>query len=354
MVLPTINGELNFKRKLITIDGSMVTSETGIPLGLNINLPGVDSTGKDVRLAKLDGTPIAREIECVGVPNAEDVMIWYPFDTVDATNSQFWVYWGNTGLSEPAADSTYGSQNVWDDNYVNVWRMAQDPSGDAPQLIDSTGNNDATSEGSMTSGDLVDTSFGKGIDFDGSDDGFSFSNTLDVNTVSIMARIANTGRDGSLRGIVGSTGWNSGDVHNQIQCDNTFSTGIKSGAAGYGTSGTTLFNAANYGTYRNLYGVYDGGAGTIRAYVDGVNEGTTSSVPSQSININPVKIGQTHDTNRDFQGIIGELWISKIVRSSNYILTNHNNLNNPTATGTTPFYLSFSEPMHQRRTPQFL
>jgi hypothetical protein len=40
--------------------------------------------------------------------------------------------------------------------------MAEDPSGTAPQVIDSTSNsNDGTSAGSMTSGDLVDGEIGK-------------------------------------------------------------------------------------------------------------------------------------------------------------------------------------------------
>ena len=94
-----INGETLNYRKLVTIDGSKVTSETGIPLGININLPGVKAAGADVRLALTNDTPIARGIECVDVPNTDDVMIWYPFNTVASTDSQFYVYWGNAAFS---------------------------------------------------------------------------------------------------------------------------------------------------------------------------------------------------------------------------------------------------------------
>jgi hypothetical protein len=89
--------------------------------------------------------------------------------SVDTT---IYVWWNTAGTdSQPAASDTYGSENVWDSNYKLVLHMSQDPSGSAPQILDSTSNGyDATSRGSMTSGDLVDAAVGKGLDFDGTDD----------------------------------------------------------------------------------------------------------------------------------------------------------------------------------------
>jgi hypothetical protein len=61
------------------------------------------------------------------------------------------------------------SMKIWDENYVAVYHMAQDPS--VSSLLDSTNNgNDGIFNGSMTSGDLVDGSTGKAIEFDGVDD----------------------------------------------------------------------------------------------------------------------------------------------------------------------------------------
>jgi hypothetical protein len=59
---------------------------------------------------------------------------------------------------------------VWDDNFVGVWHMNQDPTGSASCIKDSTSNaNHGTPGGSMTSGDLVDGKVGKALDFDGND-----------------------------------------------------------------------------------------------------------------------------------------------------------------------------------------
>ena len=54
----------------------------------------------------------------------------------------------------------------WSD-YIAVYHYNDDPSG---SLTDATGNGQATTVGSMTSGDLVDGAIGKAWDFDGSDD----------------------------------------------------------------------------------------------------------------------------------------------------------------------------------------
>ena len=71
--------------------------------------------------------------------------------------------------------------------------MAQDPSGTAPQILDSTSNHHhGTSNGSMTSADLVDGDLGKAIDFDGGDDyincgsvtDFDGANKLTIETIS--------------------------------------------------------------------------------------------------------------------------------------------------------------------------
>lgn len=72
------------------------------------------------------------------------------------------------------------AQNVWDANFEAVYHMAQDPSGTAPQLLDSTDNgHNGTSTGSMTANDLIETTLGKGIIFDGSDDSISVGTSTD-------------------------------------------------------------------------------------------------------------------------------------------------------------------------------
>lgn len=55
------------------------------------------------------------------------------------------------------------------------WPMEEDPSGSAPQIVDWAGNNNATSYGTWTSGQLVSAEVVKGLNFDGSTDAQRFS-----------------------------------------------------------------------------------------------------------------------------------------------------------------------------------
>ena len=90
---------------------------------------------------------------------AGSYLIMY-YDEAHADNS---TYIGDTG--ETAA------QNVWDSHFKGVYHMGQDPSGTAPQILDSTSNaRHGTANGSMTSGDLVAGLTGKALHFDGVDD----------------------------------------------------------------------------------------------------------------------------------------------------------------------------------------
>jgi hypothetical protein len=93
------------------------------------------------------------------------LFLYYDNDQPD----QGWV--GDTG--------EHIAQRVWDDNFVGVYHFSQDPSGTSPQMLDSTaGENNLTSTGSMTDTDLIDSEPGKGLDFDGSNDGVTTSVAL--------------------------------------------------------------------------------------------------------------------------------------------------------------------------------
>lgn len=357
----TINGEQLTRRKLVTIDGSQVTTQTGIPLMLNIDLPNVATDGKDVRLAKLDGTPIAREIECVDVPNTDSVTIHYPFDTVASTDSQFYVYWGNASLSEPAVDSTYGSEAVWDNYTEAVYLMNNDPSG---TLYDSTSNaNNGTSSGSMVTDDLVEYEYGKGIRFESSKSQYisipdAVALRFGTSDYSIYIRfngVADAGITYLLSKATGDDGWyvRLSDTGNYIYswqgapfptnyCDSRYTTAdVRNGAD------RTILSKRNGAVTTDNYIFLDD------TDVTSATHGNAGSLPINIVDTAAMTIASKGAANY-FDGTFGFIMISSADRSINYMTTLDNNLNNPTSSGTTPFYKSISTPQHQRRTPQFI
>ena len=166
----------NYRKKL-THDHTLIDSDlSGFPAFAKLTSGNFDFTkalanGHDIRLTKADGTTLLnyeRERHDNSGEKGE-----YHFDTVALSSSadqDFYLYYGK-------ADATDGENGeaVWDSNFKMVQHMNQDPSGGAPQMIDSTSNdNDGTSAGSMTSGDLVEGKVGQCLEFDGSNDYINF------------------------------------------------------------------------------------------------------------------------------------------------------------------------------------
>lgn len=87
------------------------------------------------------------------------------------------------------------AQTVWDDNFVAVYNMAQDPSTGGACILDSTSNGFNLTPSSLTSSALVDFGLGKGIEFDGVNDS-AVSSNIDLSdletahTLSIFCKFA--------------------------------------------------------------------------------------------------------------------------------------------------------------------
>ncbi len=92
------------------------------------------------------------------------VEYWVKVPTLSYTSDTvIYIAYGDSGVTTDQSDKV----NTWNSNFGGVWHMNQDPSGSAPQLLDSTTNaNDMTTE-SMVSGDLVTGEIGNAINYDG-------------------------------------------------------------------------------------------------------------------------------------------------------------------------------------------
>lgn len=327
----------NYQNKsIITINGSMVTNESNIPLQLFINLEGVNGTG-DIGVAYKNLTAIPREIEYVW--DDDNVSLYLPSDTFSGVDSEFVVLWGSDNNTEPAAGSTYGSQAVWDGNYVGVWHMNNDPSGAAPQLLDSTANgNNGTSEGGMTSDDLVDGDYGKGIDFDGVNDRFivPHSSELSITTgFTILSILEPITIDATWRPVYGK---------GAADADENYFHAYKSDVTYFDWSGYTQSNTV-YTTVRTI-GVqtYDGSS-VGKQYINNAQLAeSVGATIAAATNVDVLEIGSSRNGLLFNNFKLYELRIQKIEQSLNYRTTVYKNLNNPIATGTAPFYKSFSSP----------
>ncbi|NOR84760.1 hypothetical protein GQ473_01450 [archaeon] len=355
-----INNEHLTRRKLVTIDGSKVTSETDIPLGLNISLPGVKAAGADVRIAKLDGTPLARGIESKDVPNSDDVMIWYQWDTTASQNDQFYVYWGNSNLTEPADNSTYGSENVWNSDYNMVQLMNTVANSN---IIDSTNNDtNSTSSNNFESGDTIDGNYGKGISADGVNEYYGFGDVLDLNDMNYTIELRLKGFEYvDAEETIISKWYDGSNAEWHFKGVDDEASGTKLSFNFRDQANANQYVSTNNGfdttSEKTIQITYNGTTHYI--YVDGVEEDTNVTSAIRQGNASALEIFKNTHTSSAYhdygEGILYYARISlNTYKSANWALTTHKNVNNPTDSGSSPFYLSFSPVQHQRRVPQFI
>jgi hypothetical protein len=223
-----------------------------------------------------------------------------------------------------AVTDTYGRNAVWS-GFQAVYHMNQDPSGSAPQMIDSTGNgNNGTSVGSMTSGDLVAAKIGDGIDFDGSNDRINCGNDSSLNSTNIYAacwmRRTNSDfdyvvakNDGGITGpwglIISNTGRPRMLVWNGSSVQGTDYTG---GAA-------TTVNTWDY-----VAGTFDGS--NIRSYVNGSLEKTIAGSFSLPTTTQELRLGN-NSGGQWFTGRLDEIRVSGTAFSTDWISTEYQNQN---------------------------
>ena len=230
----------------------------------------------------------------------------------DETQPDNTAYIGDTGDT--------AAQRVWDSNFVAVYHMAQDPSGTAPQILDSTSNaNHGTSYGSMTSSDLIDGLTGKAIEFDGTDDyvgGLPSPN--DINTVEVLLyQSSNT--DQCLVTWDVSGGNHDYDFRLCLDSTNkqvaTWDTDTEDGTVVYGTVATTSGEWCNVTCTQ--------GTDTFTHYFDGDANGS-SGISAHLTGTVVGRIGRQYADSLGggfFNGQIQEVRLSNIARSSSWIYT---------------------------------
>lgn len=224
---------------------------------------------------------------------------------------------GDTG-SVPA-------QQVWDGDYKAVYHMTQDPSGGTDCVIDSVGNAPGTPQGSMVSGDLIDTAYGKAITTDGTDDWFDCgdSDILDGATsftLEWFGSISNYNGGALIRK------WGPGQ-QSFLLAVNTTTGELVAGAYQDASNYTieTSNGAVSTNLYHHLAAIWKGGT-DIDLFVDGVLVGSTTGNSGSPVAINNSTehlslLGRYNGGVPDTftQGQSGEIRISDKVKSDTEI-----------------------------------
>jgi hypothetical protein len=307
---------------------AMPTGATGLWANCN-------SDGSDIRFTSDSAGTIPLHMELQNWNIATPTATFYiNIPSVNAsTDTTIYVWYGNSGATAPAAsDATWGSQGVWDSNYVGVWHMDE---AAGANLLDSTANGYTLPQ--VGSPGAAAGMVGGARTVDGLTQYFFNNSTfpsLDVESLSIemwlyptAVGIGNTYYTAREILILGdsSCALVLGYYNNQlIDLNGSIVEDAVTGSA------ATLSAWSQLGVTKSASGniMYLNGSlsGTGAAYA-----GTTGGGMSLAANdLQPVCAYSTYS----FAGSMDEVRISNSVRSADWIKTGYNNQNNLSTSAT--------------------
>jgi hypothetical protein len=335
-------------RKNITIDKSRVSgSHSNFPVLISLPLDddlaaNARSDGFDILFTTTDGTKIPHEIERY-TGGSGTLVAWVKVPAVTSSaNTTILMYYGN-----PSSPNQQDKNGVWDANYKAVWHLSEDPSGAAPQMLDSTSNvYNGTSAGTMTISDQVPAKINGGLDLDGSDDYLSTNYVQTLVTAYTIEAWIKTSTTSMQRVIVHDRGSGAGSSLT-LSIGGTYPGGPGvAGGVGYGVDSDNIYigrystTTVNNNNWHHLVGVWTAPANTAIApaqfsiYIDGTPAATTDATVgtaplSPLTGLGGTLIGRHAPWTTYLPGIIDEVRISDTVRNADWITTEFNSQNSP-------------------------
>lgn len=323
----------------VTIDHTKVPADlTDFPAFIDLSdLPSefwdtVANGGGDIRIYASDGTTQwPREIEdCDTATDTGRLHTKIPFlsSSVD-TDVQIWTDEG----TEPASDSTYGSEAVWSD-YVGVWHLNESFPATA---VDATGNGYDMDQDQGSPGDSTSL-LGKGMAV-GSNEHIYRDFIAELNGISsftVSGWLKLTGTFNNERAIFGNrTTSGSPDRGFTLYADYSFGGNSNTVvlANGGASSAVAPSNSIVVNQEHLIHGTYEGGSATgQKIYVDGVLQASAdaSGLSSTLSNNSQTSIGGLRTNARDVvPADLDEVRITTALRSDVWVSVENANQSSP-------------------------
>ncbi len=333
--------------KRITIDNNEVAGSTALvdfPFLLNLidaDLRSVSNGGQlesesgyDLIFTLADISQVLdHELEKYD-PTSGELVVWIKIPSLSASvDTDILMFYGNASVS-----SDPSTESVWDNGFVAVWHLAQDPTAPGPQIDDSTSNNfHASSSGSMDSSDLVGGQIGDAVDFDGSDDLITHADDpqLDIGTddltISCWVNVDNT-NNGDKKEILNKKGGGSGNAGYAIRIKGD-EVELAHKVSGQGNTNVSSSSSITLtaGTWHYVAVVFDVSADEALIHVDGVAEPSISINAGNSLdNTEKLTLGQRQNgSSNEMDGKLDEARVANVARSTDWLLTEYNNQSDP-------------------------
>ncbi|OGM91865.1 hypothetical protein A2755_00680 [Candidatus Wolfebacteria bacterium RIFCSPHIGHO2_01_FULL_48_22] len=286
-----------------------------LPAGFHSHVNQTDA--RDIRVTKTDGTTeLPREVVFYTAASDTGELHFKADSVADASDTDFYIYYGNAGASDYAISDTYGANNVWTNGYEAVYHL-HESSGGTDAIKDSTANaNHSTDANTPTFGATAPV--GKGITFNGSNEDLTLKNYPGYSTemhYSFWAKPTSA-----------STQYNIIATKSQLlrlnhaSTNRTYLWANTSGAADY----------INYTWDTNWHYVSAGYKNTVGwLFLIDTTTKTVSSAGSYLNTTNSNKTIAQYGWGSYFGGTLDEIRISNTMRNLTWSSTEYNNQNAP-------------------------
>lgn len=260
------------------------------------------------------------------------VNYWVKIPTLSTSvNTLIYLCYGKSSVTTFQGDP----ENVWDTNYKGVWHFKEDPAGTAPQMLDSTSNNnDLTANSDPTASSSSKINSGLSFDTTSSVSKTQNSSINGHTTITMSAWINPTTFGGSNQGRIFDKTQGTGSGHH-FSLNGTIPNAIQLVRPGSNGTWTSAASVISTGSWSYVVVTYDYGStandpifyvnGSVSATTEFVAPGSTSNTDSS----NDLYIGNVSSGVRGFDGGVDEPRYSSVIRSGDWITTEHENQSSP-------------------------
>jgi len=324
------------RRRLVFDNSGQGQNLDNFPVMVKLDSGRVDygvmqSGGEDIRFLDPDRSTLSHELEMWN--ESGESVLWVTVPRIDAGSASdyIWMYYGNTAVSD-----SQDVQGVWDDNYMLVWHMHDQPLGGADDISESSRNLSlpdtgiGTSQG-MVSGNRTIGSVGYGMTFNGSNQaivplspnpGF-FHDTFSNKMVTVWLKADDTSGTQTIFEEGGSTN----GFYLGIDPDGANPDKVRVVSQNSNIIREVSSDAIDTLSYHYVVGAFSSSQ-TLTLYVDDVFSSFFNPTGYTSIGTHSGEPGVGFSPDSDaaetsgggyFEGVIDELRISNAVRSADWI-----------------------------------
>lgn len=286
-----------------------------------------DNGGGDIRFSSDAGGSTQLPCEVIEWDTSgETAIVWVRIPTLSTTTTTIYIWYDNTGESQPAAGDAYGSQNVWSEGFEAVWHFHNN-------VNDSTSNGyDLTNSGATLT--TTNAKIGYAADFENTQNDYmtiadASCPNLEIasdQTWQAWVRFETNNADQRL--------WTKGWPKRAAYLGNASGNWTVIWYPGATPSGADYVYDSSFSASANtwylFHGVYDDTNTTLKVIRNGTNITTDTGSGNLPDTNSDVLLGRRPgSTSDDFDGMFDEFRVSSVARSNDWCEVDYATMNSP-------------------------